>query len=153
MSDFLDLPDLANEAVGGAAIACNDEFFAEKENLLRAHAGVWKDHVYTDGMPTIDGAPGGTLEGFGILADVLNSVKPIGLPIVAATAHIRSHCFVPAVSAVAIKDPDTDENLYANIDEIPAAESELDEFKCASQNEAHTKITEELCTWIFDRLP
>ena len=34
---FRDLPDLACEAVGGAAIAANDEFFAQKENLLRAH--------------------------------------------------------------------------------------------------------------------
>src|SRR5262245_11226443 len=33
---WLDLVDLACEDVGGAAIACNDEFFAEKENLLRA---------------------------------------------------------------------------------------------------------------------
>jgi len=41
MTDFLDLPDLACEAVGGAALLCNDEFFAEKENLLRAHAAVW----------------------------------------------------------------------------------------------------------------
>jgi hypothetical protein len=112
-----------------------------------------EDHVRTDGLPTIDGAPGGTLEGFGILADALNTVKVIGIPVVAATAHIRSHCFVPAVSAVAIRDPDTDANLYANIDEIPAAESELNEFKCASHNEEHSKVTEELCTWIFNRLP
>ena len=47
MTDFLDLPDLACESVGGAALACNDELFAEKENLLREHAAVWKDHVYT----------------------------------------------------------------------------------------------------------
>ncbi len=46
MSDFLELPDLACDAVGGAAIACNDEFFAEQENLLRAHAAVWKEHEY-----------------------------------------------------------------------------------------------------------
>jgi len=51
---FLDLPDLANEAVGGAAIACNDEFFAEKENLLRPHAAVWKDE-YTDRGKWMDG--------------------------------------------------------------------------------------------------
>ena len=55
MTDFLDLPDLACEAVGGAAIACNDEFFAEKENLLREHAAVWKDHVYTDRGKWMDG--------------------------------------------------------------------------------------------------
>ncbi|HEX7843744.1 MAG TPA: allantoicase, partial [Kofleriaceae bacterium] len=55
MTDFLDLPDLACEAVGGAALACNDEFFAEKENLLREHAAVWKDHAYTDRGKWMDG--------------------------------------------------------------------------------------------------
>ncbi len=55
MSDFLELPDLACDAVGGAAIACNDEFFAEKENLLRAHAAVWKEHEYTDRGKWMDG--------------------------------------------------------------------------------------------------
>ena len=52
---FLDLVDLAGESVGGAAIACNDEFFAEKENLLRAHEAVWKDHEYTDRGKWMDG--------------------------------------------------------------------------------------------------
>jgi allantoicase len=55
MTDFLDLPDLACEAVGGAALACNDEFFAEKDNLLREHAAVWKDHAYTDRGKWMDG--------------------------------------------------------------------------------------------------
>jgi allantoicase len=55
LNDFLDLPDLANEAVGGAAIACNDEFFAEKENLLRAHAPEWREHAYTDRGKWMDG--------------------------------------------------------------------------------------------------
>src|SRR5580658_5180792 len=50
-----DFPDLACEDVGGAAIACNDEFFAEKENLLRAAAAVWKDHLYTDRGKWMDG--------------------------------------------------------------------------------------------------
>ena len=52
---FLDLPDLACEAVGGAALATNDDFFAEKENLLRAHEAVWKDHEYTDRGKWMDG--------------------------------------------------------------------------------------------------
>jgi allantoicase len=55
MTDFQDLPDLASDTIGGAAIACNDEFFAEKENLLRAHAAVWKDHEYTDRGKWMDG--------------------------------------------------------------------------------------------------
>ena len=52
---FLDLPDLASEEVGGAALSCNDEFFAEKENLLKPQAAVWKDHVYTDRGKWMDG--------------------------------------------------------------------------------------------------
>jgi allantoicase len=55
VSDFTALVDLACEAVGGAAIACNDEFFAEKENLLRSHAAVWKEHEYTDRGKWMDG--------------------------------------------------------------------------------------------------
>ncbi|MFL6130555.1 MAG: allantoicase [Mycobacteriales bacterium] len=35
MTDFTTLPDLASRAVGGAAVAANDESFAERENLLR----------------------------------------------------------------------------------------------------------------------
>lgn len=54
-TSFLDLPDLACEDVGGAALACNDEFFAEKENLLKPAAAVWKDHVYTDRGKWMDG--------------------------------------------------------------------------------------------------
>jgi len=53
--DVWDLPDLASESVGGAAISCNDEFFAEKENLVKPHAAVWKEHEYTDRGKWMDG--------------------------------------------------------------------------------------------------
>ncbi len=52
---FLDLPDLACEAVGGAALETNDDFFAEKENLLKPHEAVWKEHEYTDRGKWMDG--------------------------------------------------------------------------------------------------
>src|SRR3954469_45591 len=55
MTEFIDLPDLASETVGGAAILCNDEFFAEKENLLKAHAAEWREHAYTDRGKWMDG--------------------------------------------------------------------------------------------------
>ena len=55
MTDFTDLPDLASDAFGGAAIACNDEFFAQKENLVRATAAEWKEHEYTDRGKWMDG--------------------------------------------------------------------------------------------------
>ena len=55
MTDFLELPDLACEAAGGAAIACNDEFFAEKENLLKAQKPVFLEGKYTDRGKWMDG--------------------------------------------------------------------------------------------------
>src|SRR4051794_782571 len=33
-NDFSELPDLAVRALGGSVMAANDEFFAEKENLI-----------------------------------------------------------------------------------------------------------------------
>jgi allantoicase len=55
MTDFRELPDLASAAVGGAAILANDEFFAEKENLLKPHAAEWREHAYTDRGKWMDG--------------------------------------------------------------------------------------------------
>ena len=55
MSEWLDLPDLAAEGLGGAALLTNDEFFAEKENLLKPHEAEWKDHLYTDRGKWMDG--------------------------------------------------------------------------------------------------
>jgi allantoicase len=53
--DFEDLVDLAGERVGGSVVACNDEFFAEKENLLRPGAAQWDEHRYTDRGKWMDG--------------------------------------------------------------------------------------------------
>jgi allantoicase len=39
--DFTELIDLASERVGGAVLVANDDFFAPKENLLRASAPVF----------------------------------------------------------------------------------------------------------------
>jgi allantoicase len=55
MAAFEELIDLAGERLGAAAIACNDEFFAEKENLVRAAPAVWKEHEYTDRGKWMDG--------------------------------------------------------------------------------------------------
>lgn len=110
-----------------------------------------RPRIRTTGLPEIDGAPGGTLEGFGILADELNKIPAlIGL---GSEADFREHCFVPTVSAIALRDIDTHEKLYAPVTASAEEESELDEFLCASRNEGHTLVTEELCTWIMDRLP
>ncbi|MEV6754965.1 hypothetical protein [Streptomyces sp. NPDC051214] len=109
-----------------------------------------KPQIHTSGLPEIDGAPGGTLEGFGILADELNKIPAIiGL---GSEATIREHCFVPSVSAVALRDIDTQEKLHDPFPE-QSEDSELDEYLCATHNEGHTLVTDELCTWIMARLP
>jgi allantoicase len=55
MTAFLDLVDLASERLGASAVAANDEFFAAKENLVRAAAPVWREGEYTDRGKWMDG--------------------------------------------------------------------------------------------------
>jgi allantoicase len=53
--DFTDLTDLAAERLGGAVLAANDEFFAPKENLLKASEPVFREGEYTDVGKWMDG--------------------------------------------------------------------------------------------------
>lgn len=53
--DFTELIDLAAEKVGGAVLHANDEFFAPKENLLKASAPIWAEGKYTDLGKWMDG--------------------------------------------------------------------------------------------------
>jgi allantoicase len=52
---FQDLVDLASERLGAAAIAANDDFFAPKENLIKAAAPIWIEGKYTDKGKWMDG--------------------------------------------------------------------------------------------------
>ncbi len=52
---FIDLPDLAAARIGGEVIAANDDFFAPKENLVKASAPEWREGVYTDRGKWMDG--------------------------------------------------------------------------------------------------
>ncbi|WP_237527992.1 alpha/beta hydrolase [Streptomyces sp. SID2119] len=103
--------------------------------------------ITTSGFPPLDGAPGGTLGSCRILASTLEKFG--------ATVDPRHPdvCFVPTVSAVAIRDPDRPDDLYADVDSLPPEDGEVDEFLCSSETTGHTAITEELCTWLLDRLP
>ena len=53
--DFTEYIDLAAERLGGQVVAANDEFFAPKENLLKAAAPVWIADKYTDVGKWMDG--------------------------------------------------------------------------------------------------
>src|ERR1041385_5887701 len=48
MTSFRDLIDLASERLGASVRYATDDFFAEKENLLKPYRAVWKEHEYTD---------------------------------------------------------------------------------------------------------
>jgi allantoicase len=52
---FTDLPDLAAERLGGAVVAANDDFFASKENLVKADAPEWREGKYTRRGKWMDG--------------------------------------------------------------------------------------------------
>src|SRR5205807_10274781 len=53
--DFTELIDLAAEHLGGAVLFANDEFFAPKENLLKASTAVFIEDKYTDLGKWMDG--------------------------------------------------------------------------------------------------
>ncbi|GAA2601478.1 hypothetical protein SMC26_07320 [Actinomadura fulvescens] len=104
-----------------------------------------REMVRTRGLLEFDGAPGGTLSSFEILAGVLQYLGEV------ETFH-STICFSPSVSAVAIRDLVHHEDLYADISKLDPADSGLHEFKCASRNERHTEIDTELCAWLLERL-
>jgi allantoicase len=54
-STFAGLVDLASERLGGKALLASDEFFAEKENLLKPGRGVFIPDKYTDRGKWMDG--------------------------------------------------------------------------------------------------
>jgi allantoicase len=55
MAAFTELVDLAAERVGGRALYATDDFFAEKENLLKPGRGEWIAGKYTDRGKWMDG--------------------------------------------------------------------------------------------------
>jgi allantoicase len=54
-SEFTNLVDLASERLGGAVLYANDDFFAPKENLLKASAPEWREGAYTERGKWMDG--------------------------------------------------------------------------------------------------
>ena len=52
---FTKLTDLAAERLGGKALWCTDDFFAEKENLLKPGRGIFIADKYTDRGKWMDG--------------------------------------------------------------------------------------------------
>ena len=55
MTDFRDLVDLASEKLGGCVLWASDDFFADKDNLIKPHPAEWREHEYTDRGKWMDG--------------------------------------------------------------------------------------------------
>ncbi len=53
--EFTKLADLAAERLGGKTLLCSDDFFAEKENLLKPGRGIFIADKYTDRGKWMDG--------------------------------------------------------------------------------------------------
>lgn len=53
--DFTELVDLASEKLGGAVMFANDDFFASKDNLLKASTPIFIEDRYTDRGKWMDG--------------------------------------------------------------------------------------------------
>jgi allantoicase len=52
---YISLLDIASERLGGKALVCSDDFFAEKENLLKPGRGIFIADKYTDRGKWMDG--------------------------------------------------------------------------------------------------
>src|SRR5258706_3931985 len=52
---FTKLTDLAAERLGGKVLSCSDDFFAEKENLIKPGRGIFIPDKYTDRGKWMDG--------------------------------------------------------------------------------------------------
>jgi hypothetical protein len=110
---------------------------------IRFGAPVWTSA--TSHVAAFDGAPGGTLDSWGRIADA------IGLPI---QNRFRSSCFVPAVSAVALtRDPfQWQKELYLDLSDLPKDETFLDAFCCDTVNSEHSAVSKALVEWFLEQL-
>ncbi|KJS56184.1 hypothetical protein VM98_08385 [Streptomyces rubellomurinus subsp. indigoferus] len=120
----------------------------KEQEVARLKGLLSEKRVVTNDLPELDGAPGGTLESFGIAGQKLKVTGKVEIE-----PGTESICFVPSVSAVSVRKLDTQADVYTDIEQLPPEESDFDDFVCSSTNTRHTAMTAELGEWILDRLP
>lgn len=106
--------------------------------------------IRTDTIPEMDGAPGGTLNNFGLVAALLES---FGIP---TTVNHAATCFVPSGSAVDLLDFDMstpEADPFADLRKVPEDRSALHDFRFSPTSTVHTAMTPELGSWIVSQLP
>jgi allantoicase len=106
MAGFTEFTNLADARLGATAIAANDEFFAEKANLLKPEPPVWIPDRYTDRGKWMDGwetrrrrTPGH--DWCLIRLGISGIVRGIAVDTSFFTGNFPSHCSVDACAAPA----------------------------------------------------
>src|SRR5918993_776283 len=109
--NFISLTDLASERLGGRALLCSDDFFAEKENLLKPGRGIFIADKYTDRGKWMDGWESRRKREPGhdwCIIQLATPGKIYGVDI--DTNHfLGNHPPFASVEAFNIKDADTDD--------------------------------------------
>ncbi|MFI9329797.1 hypothetical protein ACIGZJ_19910 [Kitasatospora sp. NPDC052868] len=117
----------------------------EKKAIGGMHLGLAMRRSTTTEVPALDGAPGGTLDSFGKVADALKAK---------IAEEYRSGAFVPSVSAAALAfDPvKWDVNLNLSITDADLELGHLDEVAFDDDNTEHSHISVGLIDWIVERI-
>jgi len=128
-------------------------------NLIKKTVVPWdKTEVHANGIPALDGAPGGTLDSNRIVVNALR-----GASLFPSNTDFPWVCFVPTVSAADVADPET--HATQRIPDDPPDGCWFHAYRCASPAGApptgadeeyhphkHTLLTKELCTWITENI-
>ncbi len=108
---FTKMIDLAAEKLGGKTLLCSDDFFAEKENLLKPGRGIFIADKYTDRGKWMDGWESRRKRGPGhdwCIIQLATPGKIYGIDI--DTNHfLGNHPPFASIDAFNIKDADTDD--------------------------------------------
>ncbi|WP_407915224.1 hypothetical protein [Kitasatospora sp. NE20-6] len=116
-----------------------------KQPIGGMHIALTVRRSSTTAVPALDGAPGGTLPSFGLVA------KALGIEV---DERFTNTCFVPGVSAVALDfDPAVwDVDLETDLTSVDPGRVALDDFLCDTENSPHSAPRRALTDWLFDHV-
>ncbi|MFJ3790710.1 hypothetical protein [Kitasatospora sp. NPDC090091] len=117
----------------------------EAQKIGGMHLGLAVRRSTTTEVPALDGAPGGTLDSFGKVADALKAK---------ISDEYRSGTFVPSVSAAALAfDPVRwNVNPTLSITDADLAAGHLDDVAFDVDNTEHSHVSATLVEWILERV-
>jgi allantoicase len=104
MKEFTELADLAAARLGGTALAANDEFFAEKENLLKPEKPIFIPDKYTERGKWMDGWESRRRRTPGhdwciIRLGIAGVIRGVVIDTAFFTGNFPSHCSIDACTA------------------------------------------------------